>query len=320
MRWPAVASAPLLPSLAVPGPRIALLGSGIWGTLILRDLLDLGAEVAVVEPDAGRRDEAAARGAATTAHVDGVGVVHGVVVATPATSHEADVAAALELGVPIFCEKPFTTSAAGARRLAAAGGDRIHVMHVWRYHPGVELLGELARSGAIGRPLGVRTTRTNWTSPRTDTDPIWTLVPHDLTLAIEVLGLIPAPRAAVAEVHDGRPVSMWAHCGGDDEPFLVIEASTRFTDKRREVRVHGDGGVAVLSGLGVDAVEIATGSDAEPIVERRPFSAEEPLRRELAAFLDHLAGGPAPKSPCAEGVAVVEAVEELRRLAGIDDG
>ncbi|MEO1063538.1 MAG: Gfo/Idh/MocA family oxidoreductase [Actinomycetota bacterium] len=304
----------------MPGPRIALLGCGRWGSLILRDLLALGAEVAVVEPDDRRRAEVSGRAASSSSRLDEVDDADAVIVATPATSHEADVAAALELGVPIFCEKPFTTSSAAARRLAEAGGDRIHLMHVWRYHPGVELLGELARSGAIGRPLGVRSTRTNWTSPRTDTDPIWTLVPHDLTLAIEILGDLPTPRAAVAEIHGGRPVSLWAHGHDEDGPFLVIEASTRFVDKRREVRVHGEEGVAVLPGLGADAVELATGAAADPVVERRPFTGAEPLRRELAAFLDHVAGGPAPKSDCAEGVAVVEAVERLRHLAGVDDG
>ena len=52
-------------------------------------------------------------------------------------------------------------------------------------------------------------------------------------------------------------------------------------------------------------------------VEELPFSPAEPLRRELAAFLDHLAGGPPPKSDAAEGLVVVEAVQALRDRAGL---
>ena len=52
-------------------------------------------------------------------------------------------------------------------------------------------------------------------------------------------------------------------------------------------------------------------------VEQVAFSPEPPLRRELAAFLDHLAGGPPPKSDAAEGLAVVEAVQALRDRAGL---
>jgi predicted dehydrogenase len=303
----------------VSGEPVVLVGCGIWGSKILRHLADLGRAVVVVEPDPGRADRARADGAVDVVPVDRLADVGpgGVVVASPATSHAADVDSVLGLDVPVFCEKPFTTSVADARRLARQGDGRIHVMHIWRYHPGVEALGEVARSGAIGVPLGVRSTRANWTSPRTDTDPVWTLAPHDLTLAIEILGQLPPPRAAVAEVHDGRPVGLWGLCGGGDEPFLVLEASTRFADKRREVRVHGTEGVAVLPGLDADAVELAVGHEAAPQRSRRTFPSDEPLRRELEAWLGFLDGGPPPKSDVHEGVAVVEGVAELRRLAGV---
>lgn len=296
--------------------RIALLGCGIWGGKILGHLLDLAIDVVVVEPDPSRSDVARAAGAAV-ATVDALGTVDGVIVASPATAHAADLAAVLPLGVPVFCEKPFTTSVADAHRAAELGGERIHLMHIWRYHPGIELLGEIARSGELGSPLGLRSTRANWTSPRTDTDPVWTLAPHDLTIAIEVLGVAPTPRAAVAELHGGRPVGLWGQLGGGDEPFLVVENSTRFADKRREVRLHCSDGVAVLPGLDTDSIEIAAGHDATPLMSRRAFGAAEPLRRELVAFLEHLRGGPPPKSDVHEGVAVVEAVAELRRLAGV---
>jgi predicted dehydrogenase len=112
-------------------------------------------------------------------------------------------------------------------------------------------------------------------------------------------------------------VSLWAHLGGVEEPWLVVEASTRFADKRREVRVHGSDGVAVLAGPGVSELEIARGRAEEPIVERVPFSEDPPLRRELTAFLEHLAGGPPPKSSAREGCDVVEGVARLRTLAGL---
>jgi predicted dehydrogenase len=288
---------------------IGLFGMGIWGRLIHDRLVDLGARVLVVDPAVG----------GTAASAADLGDVDGVVVATPASTHAAVLDDVLgQLDVPVFCEKPFTTDAATAADLVARHGDRIHLMHIWRYHPGIERLGSIVRSGAIGAVSGVRSTRTNWTSPRTDVDATWTLLPHDLTIAIEILGTIPAPHAAIAELVDGRAVGMWCQLGGRGRPWLVAEASTRFADKRREVRVHGDGGVAVLPGLDATAVEIARGNETDPIIDRVSFDAGEPLRRELSAFLDHLAGGPPPKSDAAEGLAVVAAVEQLRSLAGLD--
>ena len=96
------------------------------------------------------------------------------------------------------------------------------------------------------------------------------------------------------------------------DPWLVIEASTRFADKRREVRVHGELGVAVLPRDDVAALRLERGDEVTAV----PFRPEPPLRRELAAFLEHLRGGPPPKSGAAEGVAVVEALVALRELAG----
>jgi predicted dehydrogenase len=288
---------------------IGLIGMGIWGRLIHDRLVELGARVVVVDPAI----------AGETASIADLGDVDGVVVATPASTHATVLHEVLDrFDVPVFCEKPFTTDAASAAELVRSHGDRIHLMHIWRYHPGIEQLGAIARSGAIGEVSGVRSTRTNWTSPRTDVDAIWNLLPHDLTIAIEILAAIPSPRAAVIESNDGMASSVWAHLGGGDEPWLVVEASNRFVDKRREVRVHGSEGVAVLPRLGAPTIEIARGSDIEPVIEHVAIDPAEPLGRELQSFLDHIAGGPPPKSSAAEGLAVVRAVEKLRALAGLD--
>jgi len=285
--------------------KIGLVGCGRWGRNIRRDLWELDAEVFVADPSG---EDGAVPDATDLPAVDGI------VIASPATTHAAVVRAVAERGVPIFCEKPFTTDVAEARELVALAGDRIHLMHVWRYHPGVERLGVLARSGALGRVQGVRSTRVNGPSPRLDTDPVWTLVPHDLTVAIEVLGHIPPVRAAVADVVAGRPLGLWGLC--EDDQWLVIEASTRHRVKRREVRVHGEDGVAVLDGDDATAIRVERTPGTEG-TEEVPFVAEPPLRRQLAAFVGHLAGGPPPKSDAAEGLAVVEAVQALRDRAGL---
>ncbi|MGN6695566.1 MAG: Gfo/Idh/MocA family protein [Aquihabitans sp.] len=294
------------------GPRVAVVGCGRWGRLIVDDLEDLGADVVTVDshPDAG----------ADLPDASALGVhapIEGAVVATPASQHLRTLEALAPLGVPVFCEKPLAPSVDDAEAAAALLGSRLHLMHVWRYHPGVELLGAVARSGRIGEVHGMRTVRDGWTSPRTDVDAVWTLVPHDLTLAIEVLGQIPTARSALAEVLDGRAVGIWAHLGGAGQPFLAVEASTRFGDKRREIRVHGSEGVAVLRHDGDAEVTLELGQAASPRIEQVAFAPEPPLRRELAAFLGHLAGGPPPKSSAAEGVDVVRAVDRLRTLAGL---
>ena len=244
--------------------------------------------------------------------------VDGIVVATPATTHTAVVEALLDRGVPIFCEKPLTTDVASAARLAEIGSGILFVMHVWRYHRGILRLAEIARAQELGPVLSLRSERKNWTSPRTDTDSIWTLVPHDLTIALAVLGEIPPPRSAVAEMIAGRPVSMIAVLG--DSPFMALDCSTRFGEKRREVRLHCRDGVAILPDGESPYIEIlrsAVGPDNAPVVERQSLSGEPALLRELGVFVEHLQGGPPPPTDAREGLAVVEAVAALRGLAGL---
>ena len=299
---------------------IGLVGCGLWGKLVLRDLLALRVSIVVADVDPAARDAAVAVGATAVADATALPVVDGLIVATPAVTHGALVTTLLTRDVPILVEKPLTTNAIEAAQLAQRGGGRLFVGHTWRYHPGIQLLGDIARSGEIGPVVGLRSTRTNWTSPRTDVDSIWNLAPHDLTLAIEILGRIPPPRAAVAEVHDGRAVGMTALLG--DTPWLIFDISNRYRDKRREVRVHGEHGIAVMTDPDLGRIEVTRGDarsrpDAT-VTETRTFSSESALVRELAAFLRFVEGGPAPKTSAAEGAEVVAAVARLRELAGLN--
>lgn len=298
---------------------VGLVGCGRWGHAILRDLVALGCRVLVADIDPVSRDAARKLGAAAVVGtVSGLPSLDGVVVATPATTHAAIVEDVLGRGIPVFCEKPLTTDASQARRLLALGAGRLFVMHVWRYHRGVRRLADIARSGELGPVLSLRTERKNWTSPRLDTDPVWTLVPHDLTIALAILGEIPAPVSARAEVVGGRAVSMTAVLG--HAPFVVLDCTTRFAGKRREVRLHCRDGVAVLPDAESPFIEILRPDDppdAAPRVERQALEGEPALLAELRAFVDHLRGGPPPQTDAREGLAVVEGVEALRRLAGL---
>jgi predicted dehydrogenase len=287
-------------------PRVAVVGVGRWGANIVRDLVGLGISVVAIDADASARQRAIELGAVEAKpHLTGDEGLDAVVVATPATSHERDVLGVAHLGVPVACEKPLSVSSESAGRIVDAVGDRLTVLHVWRYHPGIELLGELARSGRLGTVNAIHTVRTNWTSPRTDIDPVWTLLPHDLSIAIEILGHLPEPTNAVVERIDGCAVGVWATFGSD--PVVVVDASTR-GQRRRDVRVHGTDAVALLNESD-PYVRVLSGNATTPHEERLAFDATPALRRELAAFVEHVRGGDAPKTDAEEGLAVVSAVE-----------
>lgn len=298
--------------------RVGLVGCGRWGRHVLRDLLALECDVPVVARSAASVARAREAGAEEiVGDVRALERLDGVVVATPTTTHAEVVERSLELGVPVFCEKPLCVDAADARRLAGLAPDRLFVMDKWRYHPGVAALARIAHEGSLGAVRGLRTTRVGWGNPHDDVDAVWILAPHDLSIALEVLGALPPARAAHADAEDGVPVSL-VGLTADDRVWHVLEVSARSPARTRRVELQCDGGVAVLAGGWNDHVTVYRDrGDVEPAEERVETLGELPLLAELRAFVRHLDGAPAPRSSAAEGALVVERLSELRELAGV---
>jgi predicted dehydrogenase len=279
---------------------------------ILRDLCVLGCEVHVVARSPASRGRAEEGGAASVvASVEELPEIDGAVVASSTVSHAAVAESLLGRGVPVFVEKPLTADVGEAERLAAIGGDRLFVMDKWRYHPGIEALAEIARSSELGKVVGLRTTRVSWGHRFEDVDTVWIHAPHDLAIALEILGTVPAARSAVGEVQDGSLSGLVAFLG--DVPWRAIEISATSAERRREIKLVCEQGVAWLADAYADHVAVAP-TGGEP--EGRALSTEMPLLCELRAFVEHLDGGPPPRSSAAEGAEVVRRIAELRVLAG----
>ena len=296
--------------------RVGLVGCGRWGRHILRDLRALGCEVPVV----ARSEESVARArdggaAAIVPDVGSLPRLDGVVVATTTSTHAAVVEEVLGRDVPVFCEKPLTDDPAAATKLAQRAAGGLFVMDKWRYHPGVVELAAIAREERLGRVHGLTTVRIGWGIAHDDVDAVWVLAPHDLSIALEVLGEVPRPESAVAQVADGQVVRLSAQLDGGGK-WHTFEVSERSPVRSRRVELHCDEGVAVLAGAWDEHVSVfRTGTD-EPVEERIATPGELPLLACLRVFVGHLDGGPPPKSSATEGAQIVSALAELRRLAG----
>jgi predicted dehydrogenase len=294
---------------------VALVGCGRWGAKILRDLVALGCETPVVARSEESRARALAGGAQVVVpEIGRLPEVDGVVVATTTIAHGEVVEATLGLGAPVFVEKPLTADIASAERLAALASGRVFVMDKWRYHPGVELLAEIARAQELGPVVGLRTTRTGWGHSFADVDTVWIHAPHDLAIGLEVLGFVPAVRAAVGEFVGPQLSGVVAILG--EEPWQGLEVSTSSHERRREIRLLCQDGTAWLEDGYADHVGVARADAVGAEPERRPISTELPLLRELRVFVEHLDGGPPPRSSVEEGAEIVRRIAELRALAG----
>lgn len=294
---------------------VGLVGCGSWGRHILRDLRALGCDVPVVARSEDSRSRAEEGGAsAIVSDVASLPPVDGVVVATPTTSHAAVLDEVLELGVPVYCEKPLCNDADDAARLAALAPDRLFVMDKWRYHAGVVELAVIASEQRLGRVAGLTTVRIGWGNPHDDVDAVWVLAPHDLSIALEVMGVVPQPKSAVAQTLAGQIVRLSALLDGTGW-WQAFEVSTRSPQRIRRIELHCDDGVAVLAGAWDEHVTVFRDGAGGPEETRIETPGELPLLACLRVFVEHIGGGPPPKSSVAEGATAVAALAELRRLA-----
>lgn len=293
---------------------IGLLGCGPWGRLILRDLLQLGAVVHVWTPGEETRAAARVAGAhSVTDRLHDLPDVAGLVVATTTRSHAAVIEAIEHRAVPMFVEKPLCSDPVAARRLADRLGGRLFVMDKWRYHNGVLALADLAARGELGDVVGLTTTRLGWSTGHPDVDAPWILLPHDLSIALEILGRVVPVNSVVGRVDDdGMVREMRGVCGERSGPWHAFHVADRSAIERREVTVSGTSGSATMTGGYAEHIQVI-GEDGRRIVS---FEPNMPLLDELAAFLEHLSGGPAPRTAAADAAQVVEVIAAARLTLG----
>lgn len=300
--------------------KFALIGCGLWGAVILRDLVQLGNQVNVIELDSQHAADALSLGAERVSkELKDITNADAVIIATPASTHAEIIHALDAMGnmLPIFCEKPLVDSSAHARGLLLRSGPPLFVMHIWRYHPGVIKLRELYTEGCIGALTQFKSLRANWTSPRTDVDTLMNMAPHDLSILQFLLGRIPPVISATAERINGEIKSCLAILKDPDGPSCIVEVSNRYAEKRREVRMHGVEGVLVLPNDtdGEILLTRAGGSIFASNVNRFSYEKRSAMQQQLCEIMDYLKTGDDRKLCSAKaGAEVVQALDQIKAL------
>jgi UDP-N-acetylglucosamine 3-dehydrogenase len=305
--------------------NVLLVGLGRWGEKHLRVLRELGAEVWVADVSPARRTWAVERGvdpARAVADFRGaLDAVQAVDIVTPADSHVAIAEACLKAGVHCFVEKPLAPTAAEGRELAAAAfdaGRALQVGHIFRFHPVTAALRAVLAEGRLGALRFATGRFAGFKRPRTDVGVTQTDAIHYFDLFAHLLGCGATSVSAFQRDHLGR--------GLDDlsvtvvrygEVTAVIEADYFAPGTHRQCMIVGERG-AVLADYVSGMVTYHAGEHrrrgtawdavAGP-VESVPVAGDEPLRLELAAFLDACAGRGPVRVTATDGVDALAIVE-----------
>jgi myo-inositol 2-dehydrogenase/D-chiro-inositol 1-dehydrogenase len=221
--------------MAPPNLRVGVVGAGAMGTdhVARLERRTRGAEVtAIVEPDRGR--SAAARAIAPEARPfstlqDAIQqhAVDAVLVATPGAVHEGALLAALQAGLPAFCEKPLSPDVAGARRVVEAEQrlERPHIQvgFMRRFDHEYAALQRMIAGHELGAPLMLHCTHRNPAVPEFfDSEfMIRDSVVHEADSARFLLG----EEITAVSVVRGRPTTD-APAGVSDPMLVLFEAES----------------------------------------------------------------------------------------------
>ncbi|EJF75627.1 Gfo/Idh/MocA family oxidoreductase [Bartonella alsatica] len=179
-------------------PQVAVLGCGYWGGNHIRTLQNLGALAAVSDIDSAR--------AASFANMYGVDViapdnlftykeVDALVLALPPQFHTENVLRAIKNGKDVLVEKPIALNVSDAEhqvQIARQYERILMVGHILRFHPAFEKMYELVEKGELGDVRYIYSHRLGFGKFHTQSDALWDLAPHDLSMILALTGCEPS--------------------------------------------------------------------------------------------------------------------------------
>ncbi len=183
--------------------EIGVVGAGYWGIRHVRVLSSIpGVSVSVVDRDEGRRQAALESYSVNRVAADLDEILDdldAVVVATPPTTHYPLASAALAAGVHVLVEKPMTTNLADADDLLAEAERKnlcLMVGHTFEFNSAVWGLADAIRDPEFGNVRYINSARLNLGLYQPDTDVLWDLAPHDVSIINYVLDAQPTSVSA----------------------------------------------------------------------------------------------------------------------------
>ena len=115
----------------------------------------------------------------------------GIVIASIAPTHFPLGRKALDAGKHVMIEKPMTLKVADAmelNRVAKRNGRILMVGHLMEYHPAIPAIRRLIQAGELGDIRRIESRRTNQGTLRTDENVWWSFAPHDISMAVRLMG------------------------------------------------------------------------------------------------------------------------------------
>lgn len=321
---------------------IGVIGYGYWGPNLARNFAETeGARLAAVS------DLCPAKRASAARRHPGVEVVadyrellrnpgvDAVVVATPVSTHHELGLAALRAGKHLLVEKPMAETSDQAQHLLDEAQRRrlvLMVDHTFVYAGAVRKIRELMDRGEIGDVYYYDSTRVNLGLFQSDTNVIWDLAVHDLSILDHVLDVRPVAISANGACHVAGRLENMAYVTVFCEGNLIAHINVNWLapvklrrtliggsrkmiayddlEPSEKVKVYDRG--VTLSGSRDDLYQMLVGYRLGDMWAPQ-IPTKEALRAEAEHFVECVTGGQEPITDGAAGLRVVGLLEAATR-------
>jgi len=307
---------------------LGIAGAGKWGANHVATAASLGALGAICDADAsllGKVWDKYPEATATIRFEDMLKMpVNAVVIATPAQTHAQLALAAIAAGKHVFVEKPLALSVFDAQMVVAEArrkGVRVFVGHIVLYQPGVRAVLDAVRTGMVGDVHHVRARRSSFGRLRFVEDVWWSFAPHDVATTLAIVGEEPVASAIARHSYATPGIADFAYGDFRFSGGRTAHVEVTWLDplKSASLDVFGSKGVLALREhagevrlayvpCGVDRKDVARAELWRGEETTHRFDRDEPLRTELAAFIDHIVHGTPVPTGGEAGLAVVRAL------------
>jgi UDP-N-acetylglucosamine 3-dehydrogenase len=258
--------------------------------------------------------------------------VNAVSIAVP-TSHHREVALVfLKKGIATFIEKPIANSSNAALdiiNVAQKHKTQLMVGHIERFNPAVSKLKEVVSEGRLGEIVSITARRVGIAPPRIkDVSVIVDLAVHDIDVCNYLLGSSPdnifaaGGRALINSREDYA--DLFLQYG---KANAIIQVNWITPVKVRALNITGTEGYAELDYINQRLIlyqaNIETSFDdygdfivkfGSPVKKEIEIQKQEPLKLELAHFINSLRIGETPLVSGEEGLAVLESALEAEKM------
>ena len=311
--------------------KIGLIGCGMWGRNLARNLAQLGVLACVADRNTEQANKFASEFGATTTSVEALIAqpeLDGVVIATAAPSHDSLAIAVLESGKNVYVEKPLTLSLDSANaiaKVARAAKRQVMVGHLIRYHAAFIALQKHVSAGAIGRIRHVQANRLAMGRIRTTESVLFDLCPHDLSLILALVGSRPTKVHVAGASHMTPGIVDFLSCslGFDSGVSAGLQASWMCPYKEHRLTVTGTSGALMFDDTKPWPEKLTLFQDSMQLngehflIDRAspialPVAESEPLKDEMRAFITCCDSGTAPVSDIHEALQVQQVLEMMQ--------